>query len=112
LDNAYPGAVWKEVARWPIAGWQIIHWQREDADGEGDVDECYTVEGAGFAHDPREGGDEFLSVHEAMVAVVAHTYLPHDGIDAWGQALTFFRTIGMHRLVDREWVLVAPPDES
>lgn len=101
--------------QWPIAGWRIVQWglmgpTLTDLPEAAIEDGWFTIARAEEAPDP-VGHDRFGSIHEAMAAVVAHTYQPGDGIDAQGQAFTFLRAIGAH-VFDREsgeWTLVPPP---
>lgn len=97
---------------WDIAGWRIVQWEATESTTEFAIGEAWFTIAKDHLEPDAYQHDYFMSIHEAMVAVVALTYLPHDGMDALGQAFTFARTIGMHRLAGGEWVLVPPPEQS
>lgn len=101
----------KREQSWTIAGWQIVQWAATEDSSEFATGDSWFTAAKDHLEPDAYGHDCFASIHEAMVAVVAHTYQPDDGIDAQGQAFTFLRAIGAH-VYDREhseWKLVPPP---
>lgn len=98
-----------------IGEWQFACWTRTDPDGE--VEEWYTWCGIEDGLDAT--GGYYRSLGEAMITAVAHSYLG-DGEDAWAQACSFARMIGMHVRssgsvhlpTEPEWVWQPPPHQQ
>lgn len=104
MDNHKPVLVQRGI----IGEWQFANWT--DVDTDGVVYEWYTW----CSIEDELRSDDFMhrSLGEAMINAVAHAYLG-DGEDAWGQACSFARMIGMHVAHhdggETEWVWQAPP---